>query len=287
VGWGEGQLISATVRVLSLIPEATEILAAIGYGGQVRTVQGADGLRRALDEARPDLIFTSETAAGGGVPRREVRRIVAGYRPRPAVYALEPHSFGDILSDVKTVGDAVGCQVRARALIEALRARIDAVSLRAAQAAALTGPRWVACLVAADPPVAAGWWQAELVGLAGGQDVLDGVGRPSRPTTWAEIERAAPDLVVVLGAPALHTLPWGGGDTGAPSTSIPSVPTAPPAPLPRKQEKGETTLLPSPVATGEGLGAGAVPGVTAGPGAIDLLEQLAALLLQPGTACTV
>ena len=44
--------------------------------------------------------------------------------------------------------------------------------------------------------MAAGWWLAELVGLAGGLDVLDGVGRPPRAVTWDEIHAARPDLVV-------------------------------------------------------------------------------------------
>jgi ABC-type hemin transport system substrate-binding protein len=146
------------------------------------------------------LIFTSETAAGGGLPRHQVRRAVTqmAWKPRPAVYALEPHSLGEILTDVKTVGDAIGRQAAARALIERLRARIDVVSLRSARAVAAGGPRRVACLYSADPPVAAGWWLAELVGLAGGLDVLDGLGRPPRAVRWDEIEAARPELVVRL-----------------------------------------------------------------------------------------
>ena len=174
--------------IVSLTPEATEILRAIGLGDSV--------VSELYREADITLIFTSETAAGGGVPRATVRRQVAGLRPRPAVYALEPHTVGRILSDVKSVGDAVGRQAEARTVIEALRARIDAVSLRSARALAAGAPRRVVCLARADPPVAAGWWLAELVGLAGGLDALDGVGRPPRHVTWDEIQAARPDLVV-------------------------------------------------------------------------------------------
>jgi len=199
------------VHVLSLIPEATEILASIGGEHQVLTADGVEALQRALESEPPDVIFTSETAAGGGVPRPEVRRVVArvlgSRRPRPAVYALEPRSVGDILSDVKTVGDALGRPAAARSLIEAMRARIDAVSLQAAERVARDGPRRVSCLVGGDCPVAAGWWQAELVGLAGGLDVLDGVGRPPRPVSWDEVVRAGPELVIVMEGPALTPRP--------------------------------------------------------------------------------
>jgi iron complex transport system substrate-binding protein len=179
------------VRIVSLIPEATEILGALGLGARIVVAAPHD-----LRAARPDLVFSSETAAGGGVPRREVRRLIAPLRPRPAVYALEPHSLGDILSNIKTVGDATGQQAPARALIESLRMRIDAVSLRFARALAEQAPRRVACLHTSDPPVAAGWWLAELVGLAGGLDILDGVGRPPRAVTPEQIRAAKPDLVV-------------------------------------------------------------------------------------------
>jgi iron complex transport system substrate-binding protein len=189
-------------RIVTLIPEAAEILDALGLGDQVVALPERDAaeperLAEVLRAAAPTLIFTSETAAGGGVPRQVVRRAVAALRPRPAVYALEPRSLGDILADIKTVGDATGRQADARALIEALRARIDAVSLRSAQVLAEHPPTRVACLQQSEPPVAAGWWLADLVGLAGGLDVFGGVGRPPRPLIPAEIEAARPDLVVV------------------------------------------------------------------------------------------
>lgn len=191
------------MRIVSLIPEATEILAALGLEDDVVTVPSDDvrdvgRLAVVLRAAQPTLIFTSETSTGGGIPRDHVRRAVSqmARKPRPAVYALEPRSVGEILGDVKTVGDAVGRQGLARPTIEALRARIDAVSLHSARALAEREPRRVVCLQGVDPPVAAGWWLAELVGLAGGLDVLGGVGRPPRAVTWDQVRAAHPDLLV-------------------------------------------------------------------------------------------
>lgn len=250
------------LRIVSLIPEATEILEALGLGAQVVAVSMEDAredgrLASILQAAPPTLIFTSETSAGGGVPRATVHRLVAGIRPRldprPAVFALEPHSLGEMLSDVKTVGDAVGRQATARSLIDDLRARIDAISLRAARALAEGTPRRVACLHHVDPPVAAGWWLAELVGLAGGVDVLDGLGRPPRAVTWDEIEAARPDLIV-------------------------RADPAPRAPLSGAERRERGHVLPLALARGSSPrwpGGGGFPG----PGAVDLLERLAALIL--------
>jgi len=229
------------MRIISLVPEATEILQALGLGDQtaalpVDTDATPETLADAMRTARPDLIFASESAAEGGVPRSRVRRAVAGIRPRPPVYALEPHTLGDILSDIKTVGDATGRQQHARALIEALRARIDEVTLRSAHALAERPPRRVACLTGTDPPVAAGWWLAELVGLAGGLDVLGGIGRPARAVTPAEVRAARPELVV-----------WVGGERPSSTVIVHAVSGA----------IGEGRIFP-------------------GPGAITLLEQFAA-----------
>ena len=48
-----------------------------------------------------------------------------------------------------------------------------------------------------DPPYVAGHWVPELVALAGGQDVGGAPGEPSRPRPWGELAALAPDLVVV------------------------------------------------------------------------------------------
>ncbi|MGE3273286.1 MAG: hypothetical protein AB7P40_31425, partial [Chloroflexota bacterium] len=230
------------------------ILHALGLEDQVLSVQVDRSApareypeleRDALAASGVTLIFTSETSAGGGFPRWLLRKNVALMRPRPSIYALEPHTLGDILSDIKTVGDATGRQNQARALIEALRARIDSVTVRSARALAERPPCRVACLLSPDPPTAAGWWLADLIGLAGGWDVLGGACRAPRMVTWAEVEAAHPDLVV-------YVSPSGQVQPITPGMPFPEVAARPGAGY---------RFLPQP-----------------GPGAVDLLEQLAALI---------
>jgi hypothetical protein len=279
------------VRIVSLIPEATEILEAIGLEDAVTAVSREDArdFDRVADIVRavqPSLIFTSETTAGGGVPRADVRRLAADLNPRPAVYALEPHTLGDILSDVKTVGDAVRRQATARILIESLRARIDAVSLRAARAAEERAPRRTVCLARVDPPVAAGTWLAELIGLAGGLDALDGVGRPPRAVTWDEVEAARPELVVCVepgarlrapGIPLRLTIMPSSEFTG-----LRRCASMEPPPL-RGANIGCADIPTASPSHGGGGSHTQCPGreVHPGPGAVDLLEGLAALILPP------
>ena len=147
-----------------------------------------------LSELRPDLIFTQGLCDVCAVPHGVVRRAVPTLPTKPHVYSLDPAGVGDVLSDVKTVGDATGRQARARELIAALRARIDRVTLKSAG----LPPRRVFCLEWLDPPWTAGHWMPEMVGMAGGYDEIGGAGQPSRRTTWEQVARFAPEVVVLM-----------------------------------------------------------------------------------------
>ena len=56
----------------------------------------------------------------------------------------------------------------------------------------------VACIEWLSPLYAAGHWVPEMVQYAGGQDVLAQPGTPSRVVTWDEVFAAAPDVLVVM-----------------------------------------------------------------------------------------
>ncbi len=226
------------MRIVSLVPSATEIVYALGLGDDLVGVTHAcdyppparkkptvtsstltattltsaeidaqvaaqqvvgEGVYHLdverLAELRPDLIFTQGLCDVCAVPHGVVRRAVPSLPTRPRVYSLDPTSVGDVLSNVKTVGDATGSQARARVVIAELRARIDRITLQTA--GLLPIPR-VFCLEWLDPPWTAGHWVPEMVGMAGGYDALGGSGQPSRRTDWREIARFAPEVVVVM-----------------------------------------------------------------------------------------
>lgn len=48
-----------------------------------------------------------------------------------------------------------------------------------------------------DPPFSCGHWSPELVWLAGGDEVIGRAGRPSRTLAWEEVVAARPDVLVV------------------------------------------------------------------------------------------
>jgi iron complex transport system substrate-binding protein len=56
----------------------------------------------------------------------------------------------------------------------------------------------VVCIEWLSPLYVAGHWVPEMVQLAGGQDVLAQSGSPSRLVTWDEVLAAAPDVLIVM-----------------------------------------------------------------------------------------
>jgi iron complex transport system substrate-binding protein len=122
--------------------------------------------------------------------------------PPPRAVPPESVALADVWADVRRVADLLGVPERGVQLITRLRARVDAVAQRVTQQQRRTG---VACLTGLDPPVAAGGWISELVGLAGGEDVLAAPGAWPRALKREELEQAGPAILIL--APAGSDLP--------------------------------------------------------------------------------
>jgi iron complex transport system substrate-binding protein len=148
-----------------------------------------------LASLKPDLILTQDLCEVCAVSHGVVQAALPSLPGQPRVLSLSSSRLADVLSDVKTVGDFTGRSKRARRVQTDLRGQVDAVALAVARATYL--PR-VVCLEWLDPPWLAGHWVPEMVGLAGGLDVLTTPGVPSRRATWDEIAAAQPEVIVLM-----------------------------------------------------------------------------------------
>jgi iron complex transport system substrate-binding protein len=92
------------------------------------------------------------------------------------------------------VAEATGRDREGAELVHDARERIERVKL------AVEGQRRprVAAIEWLDPVYAAGHWTPELIGLAGGEDVLALPGEPSRVLSWQAVADAEPEIVVVM-----------------------------------------------------------------------------------------
>ena len=221
------------MRVCSLLPSATEIIAGlgmieslVGVSEECRWPPGVIGKPivtaaridpSSLSSLEIDAAVRSSIADGSSLYAVDAD-LIAELDPELivtqdlcAVCAVSSTQLSDacpvgadVLSlDPRTI-DEVALSVRR------LAARLDAVAegeLLVAQmldsiaetAAAVSGrlPRRVFFAEWLKPPFCAGHWLPEMVALAGGRDVLGTPGAPSRSVTWEEALAHDPELVVL------------------------------------------------------------------------------------------
>lgn len=224
------------MRIVSLLPSATEIVCALGLRDSLvgvthecdhpdsvlglpkvtRTRIPIDASSRQIDalvrerlgekqalysldmetlqRLRPDLIVTQALCDVCAVAEREVQAATKMLPGAPRVLNLEPTRLADVLAAISEVGRATGRQAQAKAAIERLQTRIEAVAARTREI--IDRPR-VMLLEWLEPPFTSGHWNPELVELAGGREVLGKTGERSRETCWPEIAAADPEVMVI------------------------------------------------------------------------------------------
>jgi iron complex transport system substrate-binding protein len=222
--------------VASLLPAATEIACAIGAGAdlvgishecdfppEVRglpvltrsRVAAAEGDReidarvrelthagedlyevdaRGLRGAAPDVVLTQDLCDVCAVSPDGVRAALAATGLAARLVTLRADSLDGVAWDAIEVGEAVGREQAARALAARFQERLAAVRGRTAG----LEPLRVAALEWLDPPFAAGHWVPQMIGLAGGVEVLGAGGEPSRRVSWREVEEADPEALCVV-----------------------------------------------------------------------------------------
>jgi iron complex transport system substrate-binding protein len=109
------------------------------------------------------------------------------------VISLDPRTIGEVAGSVLTLSARLGVPEAGRRVAAGMRRTIEATT-------ALVGelPRRRVFLAEwLDPPFCAGHWLPEMIERAGGRDVLGRAGVPSRSTTWEEVLALDPELVVL------------------------------------------------------------------------------------------
>ena len=224
------------MRIVSLLPSATEIVCALGLEehlvGVTHECDFPPSVRR-LPAVTRTLIPTDATSGEiDALVRERLRTGCALYTlDLPVLEALQPDLIvTQALCDVCAVAEdevaAAACTLPGRppvinlepqrlsevldairqvaqaagaaAAADALVARLHArVDTVAARSARLSYRPRVALLEWLDPPFCCGHWSPELVRLAGGVEGLGQEGRPSRTLDWEEIRAWAPEVVVI------------------------------------------------------------------------------------------
>jgi iron complex transport system substrate-binding protein len=224
------------MRIVSLVPHATELLFALGLGDQVVGVtHECDHPLEALDRARVTRDVLPAGLSAGEIDAAVRERTLAGESiyelDRELLAELEPDlivtqelcpvcavSYDEVAAiakelpsqprvialDPKTLGETLG-DVRTLAEATGTRARgLDLVARARARIdrvrLAVRGePRVrVAAVEWLDPVYIAGHWTPQMIELAGGEDPLGRPGEHSEVVPWELLAAARPAVVVVM-----------------------------------------------------------------------------------------
>jgi iron complex transport system substrate-binding protein len=224
------------MRIVSLVPSATEMLFALGSGDELVAVTHEcdyppaalelpkvtrNALPAGLSSAEIDAAVKQRTLAGESIYELDVDLLhelepdlivtqalcqvcAVSYDDVRAVAEEIPTQPRVISLDPTTLGEVLGdartlAQVtdRKEAAVDLVRQASDRIDR---VRLAVRGARRVrvAALEWLDPPFAAGHWTPQLIEFAGGEDMLGFAGEHSRECSWEEVQASAPDLVLVM-----------------------------------------------------------------------------------------
>jgi iron complex transport system substrate-binding protein len=224
------------VRIVSLVPHATELLFALGLGEDVvgvthecdypeaaREIQPVthDVLPAGLSAAEIDAAVRERSAAGDSIYEldeellRELEpelivtqalcNVCAVSHDEVQAIAVTLDDPPRVISlDPKTYGETLGDVRTIAQATNTKDAALDLIARTARRADIIrlavrdvARPRVVA-LEWLDPVFVAGHWTPQLIEMAGGDDVLGLPGEPSAQSTWEMVAAAQPDVIVVM-----------------------------------------------------------------------------------------
>jgi iron complex transport system substrate-binding protein len=224
------------VRIVSLVPHATELLFALGLGDAVVGVtHECDYPLQATDLPAVTRNVLPDGLTPGDIDRAVRERTAAG----ESIYALDEELVGELEPDLivtqalchvcavsvdevqalaqslpgpprvisldpTTYGETLGDIRTIAQATDSKDAALDLIARTARRAdvirlAVRGAPRpRVAALEWMDPVFVAGHWTPQLIEMAGGEDVVGFAGEPSREATWEEVAAARPEVVIVM-----------------------------------------------------------------------------------------
>jgi len=219
------------MRVVSLLPSATEICYALGVepvgvshecdwppaaaekpavnrsrvdpdassaeiNEQVAQAESEGGVYEirvdTLADLDPDVVITQGVCDVCAVDTLLVEDAIDRAGVDAEVVTSDVHSLADLYRDIEHLGWVFGREDRAAKLVADLRERVAAVEARVPE----TSRPSVAVFDWLDPVMVAGHWVPELVELAGGTYPMADAGDRSTPREWASVREADPDIIV-------------------------------------------------------------------------------------------
>ena len=216
------------MRIVSLLPSATDILVGLGARDDVvgvshscgdewsnvprltstwidtdRTSSDIDAqVQQAiqplyqldlatLEALAPDVVVSQSLCEVCAIPAGDVEAAIQSLPSKPELVDLSPQRLDEVPLDFARVGEVIGRQREAQALFERWQSAFGACHLTwQAQALRVAFLDWI------DPPFAAGHWVPDMIEWLGAQSALARPGEPSFQVDWTHIQAVQADVVI-------------------------------------------------------------------------------------------
>lgn len=148
-----------------------------------------------LRELAPDLILTQDLCQVCAPSGNEVTQALKALPSPPEILWLTPKSLKGIAENLREIGRATGSSESAEHWIRLNFGKLE--QIEQTTRASKNRPR-VFCMEWLDPLYCSGHWVPEMVRIAGGIDELGREGTDSIRTSWDDVLRWAPEILIIM-----------------------------------------------------------------------------------------
>ena len=224
-------------RIVSLLPSCTEIICMLGYrenlvgishecdypnsilslpvltkarlssdGNSIEINQSVtDLLQRGLSvydvdasllkSLSPDIIVTQAQCEACAVSLDQVQDIVSNWTlNQTEIISLEPNTLNEVWLGFDVIAKTMGAPESSSILKSEINERFKLLKNKLKG----TDQPTVLCIEWIEPIMAAANWVPELVGLAGGKNVMSVSGTDSNFCSWDEIKKTNPGIIIIM-----------------------------------------------------------------------------------------
>jgi iron complex transport system substrate-binding protein len=146
-----------------------------------------------LLNAKPDLIISQNICEVCSAHTEHVKKAMEVLEKKPEVYTMDPHDVDEILVSIKDISKIVGKEKEGDNLVDSLSKRLEFVKSKMfEERPKVVAIEWV------NPFFTSGHWIPEMIGAAGGENLISTEKMPSRKMKLEEIKEANPDIIVIM-----------------------------------------------------------------------------------------
>ena len=225
-------------KIVSLLPSCTEIICKLGYSENLvgishecdypNSISGLPVLTKArlssegnsieihqcvsdllqkglsvydvdaslLKSLSPDIIVTQAQCEACAVSLDQVKWIVSNWtRNKTEIISLEPNNLNEVWHGFDIIANAIDAPQSYSILKTEINERFKLLKDKLNET---RKKPTILCIEWIEPIMVAANWVPELVGIAGGRNVMSVSGEDSNFCSWDEVEKTNPDIIIMM-----------------------------------------------------------------------------------------